>query len=72
MTTQTNLGKFTNALPLSTQGLFQTVTIFCQVVVLFFFYTKDSNFQHFVVSHTVLHKNGKFKGVSTFLTYEGN
>ena len=37
LTTQTNLGKFTNALPLSTQASGQTVRIFCQVVVLFSF-----------------------------------
>ena len=67
LTTQTNLGKFKNALSVSTHALGQIVRIFCQVVVLFSFYTKDSNFLHFVVVHTVLHKYRKFEDVSTFL-----
>ena len=70
LTTQNNLGKFTNVLPLSTQTLGQTVRTFCQVVVLFSFFTKDSNFQHFVVAHTVLHKKGKPQDVCTFLTLQ--
>ena len=44
LTTQTNLGQSTNAFSLSTQTLFQSVRIFCEVVVLFSFYTKNSNF----------------------------
>ena len=44
LTTQTNLGKFKNAVSLSTHALGQIVRIFCQVVVVFSFYTKDSNF----------------------------
>ena len=39
-TTQTNLGKFTVALPFSTQALGHNVTIFCQVVVFFTFSQK--------------------------------
>ena len=56
LTTQTNLGQFTVALPFSTQALGHTVIIFCQVVVFFTFFTKDANFLQFVVAHTVLHK----------------
>ena len=42
--TQTNLGKFTFALPLSTQALGHAVRMFCEVVVFFTFLTQDANF----------------------------
>ena len=44
LTTHINLGKFIVALPVSTQSLSQTVSIFYQVVVFFTFLTKDVNF----------------------------
>ena len=44
LTAQINLGKFTVALSFPTLALGQTVRIFCQVVVLFTFFTKDANF----------------------------